>query len=154
VILRLAAGVLLLFVMACSNDSSPKGDQVEFDVKVLKNDAAIADFVNRHPEWPVIKYARADLNNDGRQDVVIIYRIAKDTNRMRVVLDIGGKYSDTNEAPAPLYDQSIVFRDIDKKPPVEFIVQGRKGAKIGYAIFRIENEQLIDIFGEGMEDCC
>ena len=102
----------------------------------------------------MIKYARADLNNDGRQDVVVIYRIAKDANRMRVILDLGDKYSDTNEVPAPLYDQSIVFRDIDKKPPLEFIVQGRKGAKIGYAIFRIENNQLIDIFGEGMEDCC
>ena len=144
----------MLFVVACSNDSSPKGDQVEFDMKVLKNDRMIADFVQHHPEWPVIKYARADLNNDGRQDVVIIYRVAKDANRMRVVLDLGEKYSDTNEVPAPIYDQSIVFRDIDKKPPLEFIVQGRKGAKIGYAIFRIENEQLIDIFGEGMADCC
>jgi len=148
------AFVLLFFIMACSNDSPPKGDQIDFDLKVLKSDLMIADFVQRHPEWPVIKYARADLNNDGRQDVVVIYRIAKDANRMRVILDLGDKYADTNEVPAPLYDQSIVFRDIDKKPPLEFIVQGRKGAKIGYAIFRIENNQLIDVFGEGMEDCC
>jgi len=113
VILRLAVGVLLLFVIACSNDSPPKGDQFEFDVKVLKNDAAIADFVNRHPEWPVIKYARADLNNDGRKDVVIIYRIAKDTNRMRVVLDIGGKYSDTNDVfvVKKAFQQTPVFKN-------------------------------------------
>ena len=72
------AFVLLFFIMACSNDSPPKGDQIDFDLKVLKSDLMIADFVQRHPEWPVIKYARADLNNDGRQDVVVIYRIARD----------------------------------------------------------------------------
>lgn len=152
-ILRVAI-VLLVFVMACSTDSSPRGDQVDFDLKVLESDPMIADFVRRHPEWPVIKYARADLNNDGRKDVILIYRIARDANRMRAVLDVGEKYADTNEVPAPIHDQSIVLRDIDKKPPLEFIVQGRKGARIGYAIFRVEADQLIDVFGEGMEDCC
>jgi len=37
---------------------------------------------------------------------------------------------------------------------MEFIVQGSKGNKTGFAVFRIENNQLVDLFGEGMEDCC
>ena len=48
----------------------------------------------------------------------------------------------------------IQLRDIDKKPPMEFIVQGAKGSKMGFAVFRIEENRLVDLFGEGMEDCC
>jgi hypothetical protein len=37
---------------------------------------------------------------------------------------------------------------------MEFIVQGMKGANVGYAIYRLEGTKLEDLFGEGMKDCC
>jgi hypothetical protein len=73
---------------------------------------------------------------------------------MLVVLDIKGGYQCTNEVPAPVSNQVITFKDIDDKPPLEFIVQGMKGANIGYAIYRVDGTKLEDLFGEGMKDCC
>jgi len=83
-----------------------------------------------------------------------MYRVDPDHNGMRVILDFGGFYLETNEVPAPYSDQVIQFRDIDRKPPMEFIVQGARGVKMGFAVFRIEENRLVDLFGEGMRDCC
>lgn len=116
--------------------------------------AALTHFKLQNPELEVIKWAEADLNNDGRKDCVIMYRVGSEKNMMRVVLDLVSGQFDTNEVPAPISDQVIQFRDIDRKPPLEFIVQGAKGAKVGFAVFRIKDNRLVDLFGEGMEDCC
>ncbi|NSW87456.1 MAG: hypothetical protein HPY84_14160 [Syntrophobacteraceae bacterium] len=111
-------------------------------------------FVQTHPNTTIVKFDQEDLNHDGRVDLVVMYRMSEEKNMMRVVLDLGGSYFETNEVPAPHSNQVIQFRDIDGKPPMEFIVQGMKGAKVGFAVFRIEENQLVDLFGEGMEDCC
>lgn len=111
-------------------------------------------FESGNPGRTVIKCLPADLNGDGREDLIVIYRASKDKNMMRVVLDAGEDCVFTNEVPAPYSNQAIQLRDFDNKPPMEFIVQGTKGAKIGYAIFRVEGDRLIDLFGEGMDDCC
>jgi len=86
--------------------------------------------------------------------LLVMYRVSEQKNMMRVILDLDEGFLATNEVPAPIEDQIIQFKDIDKKPPMEFIVQGSKGNKTGFAVFRIENNQLVDLFGEGMEDCC
>ncbi|MCE5336149.1 MAG: hypothetical protein LLG06_16320 [Desulfobacteraceae bacterium] len=102
----------------------------------------------------IIKWAVQDLNNDGREDLIMIYRISPEKNMMRVILDLEGGFSETNEVPAPHSNQVISFRDIDRKPPMEIVVQGTRGTKFGYAIFRVEGTELTDLFGEGMEGCC
>lgn len=139
---------------ACSSGEPQEGDQKEFGQTVLQSNPALQYFVNNHPDFSVIKYATADLNNDGRNEVVVIYRLNKNKNMMSIIQDFETGYTETNAVPAPVSDQMIQFRNIDDKPPLEFILQGRKGAKIGYAIFRIENGRLVDLFGEGMQDCC
>ena len=106
------------------------------------------------PGFELIKIARGDVNGDGREDLLVMYRVSEQKNMMRVILDLDEGFLATNEVPAPIEDQIIQFKDIDKKPPMEFIVQGSKGNKTGFAVFRIENNQLVDLFGEGMEDCC
>jgi hypothetical protein len=111
-------------------------------------------FRTQHPTLEIIKWAEEDLNADGRKDLVVMYRVDPDQNRMRVILDLGGEYLETNEVPAPYSDQVVQFRDIDRKPPMEFIVQGVRGVKMGFAVFRIEENRLVDLFGEGMRDCC
>lgn len=111
-------------------------------------------FVENHPGLAILKYAQADLDNDGLEDLIIIYQVTKGKNEMCVLLHHGPDFVESNSVPAPVSDQLIQFRNIDDKPPLEFILQGRKGTKVGYAIFRLQDGKLADLFGEGMEDCC
>lgn len=114
----------------------------------------LRSFVEIHPCFEILKYAQADLNNDGQEDLIVIYQVTKGQNKMCVLLHHGTDLVESNSVPAPVSDQLIQFKNIDNKPPLEFILQGRKGSKVGYAIFRIEDGTLMDLFGEGMEDCC
>jgi len=149
--------ILLCFLMlfmtyGCNgsgNEDPPKPDQ-----EVHNTNRLLQYFITENPGKEVIKYALKDLNNDGREDLLIIYKVGKEKNMMCVILDLGEKYVATNELPAPVSNQVIQFKDIDDKPPMEFIVHGSKGAKVGYAIFRVEKGQIVDLFGEGMADCC
>jgi hypothetical protein len=111
-------------------------------------------FISTHPDNEVIKSAGADLDGDNVEDLVVIYRKSEEKNGMLVVLGRPGEYRFTNEVPAPVSNQAVTFKDIDDKPPLEFIVQGMKGANIGYAVYRVEGNRLEDLFGEGMKDCC
>jgi hypothetical protein len=106
------------------------------------------------PVVEVICTAYADLDDDGRQDLIVIYSIAPEINRMCVVLNLAGGPQLTNEHPAPVSNQVIQLRDIDEKPPMEFIVFGSKGLNTGFAIYRYEQGNLDDLFGEGMRGCC
>lgn len=138
-------------IFGCSGENS---EQSKINREDLKTNEALQFFIRENPGKEVIKYEVKDLNNDGQEDLLILYKISKEKNMMCVLLNLGKSYVATNEVPAPVSNQVIHFKDIDDKPPMEFIVQGMKGAKIGYAIFRIEKGQIVDLFGEGMEDCC
>jgi hypothetical protein len=144
--------VLCLGAGGCGEKNEEKQPAVE--PVVCRQSPLLRCFESENPGREVIRCAMADLNNDGREDLIVMYRAGKDKNMMRVVLDMSGVCLSTNEVPAPYSNQTIRFRNIDNKPPMEFIVQGARGAKLGYAIFRVEGDRLIDLFGEGMEDCC
>lgn len=121
--------------------------------------AACADihaaFFQDNTSFTPILAVEGDVNADGRADLVVLYHAPGIGNRMRVLLREGESgYVATSDHKAPVSNQSVRFRDIDDKPPLEFIVQGMKGAKSGFAIYRIENGDLVDIFGEGMDSCC
>jgi len=143
---------LAFLIVSCSDQRGRNVSEQAVDHKV--GGALLQHFEQMHPGLKVIKIARGDLNDDGHEDLLVMYRVSSDKNMMRVILDLGEGFLATNEVPAPHADQLIQFRDIDKKPPMEFIVQGSKGNKTGFAVFRIENNQLVDLFGEGMADCC
>jgi hypothetical protein len=114
-------------------------------------------FESRMPGQEVIHTAAYDLNGDGYEDLIVIYRIAADVNRMLVVL---AKTEDsdepvlTNELPAPVSNQVVQFRDIDETPPMEFIVYGSRGISTGFAVYRCHGGLLEDLFGENMHECC
>ncbi|MHC1727047.1 MAG: Cys-Cys-COOH (seleno)protein SaoC [Syntrophobacteraceae bacterium] len=141
-----------LVAWGCGENASEKKGSTKADSSV--HSEALICFKRQNPDKEIIEWAEADLNNDGRLDSIVIYRISKEKNMMRVILNLEWGYFDTNEVPAPHSEQVIQLRDIDRKPPMEFIVQGVKGIKMGYAIFRIEENRLVDLFGEGMDDCC
>lgn len=141
-----------LMLASCSDRRESESSERAIDRAV--GGTLLQYFEQTYPGLELIKIARKDLNGDGRDDLIVMYRLSGDKNMMRVILDLGDGFLATNEVPAPIEDQIIQFRDIDKKPPMEFIVQGSKGSKSGFAVFRIENHRLVDLFGEGMEDCC
>ncbi len=141
-----------LMIVSCSDRRENKASNQAIDRSL--GGTLLQHFEQTYPGLELIKIARNDLNGDGRGDLIVMYRVSGEKNMMRVILDLGDGFLATNEVPAPMEDQIIQFRDIDKKPPLEFIVQGSKGNKTGFAVFRIEDNQLVDLFGEGMEDCC
>jgi len=143
--------MLILVCSGCGNLPEEKSAAVD---QIMQSDSLLQYFISTHPGKEVIKFARSDVNDSGTEDMVVIYRETKDKNMMEVVFDAAGKLHCSNEVPAPATNQQIQFRDIDKKPPLEFIVQGMKGANVGYAIYRLEEDRLVDLFGEGMEECC
>lgn len=144
---------ILLVCGGCINQPV-ENDAVRATEKLVQSDAPLQYFKTTHPNKEVIVFAQADVNNTGTEDRVVIYQDTKEQNMMVVVFDDEGKLKCSNEVPAPATNQLIQFKDIDEKPPLEFIVSGAKGAKVGYAIFRLEAGKLEDLFGEGMEDCC
>ena len=111
-------------------------------------------FAAQNPQWPVIKCVAGDVNHDGREDLIVFFQIAPEINRMAVVLSDAEGAVITNMVPAPVSRQQVQFRDIDNKPPLEFIVRGSKGNQAGLAIFRVTGTQLENLFGDGMNDCC
>ncbi|MFV0438884.1 MAG: Cys-Cys-COOH (seleno)protein SaoC [Desulfopila sp.] len=146
--------VVLLIRRGSGSGLQETGDQKDFTAAALSENEMLQFFSRRHPGQTILKYAQADLDNDNRDDLIVIYRLSPQRNEMSIIHFPQDRPTETNAVPAPVTDQIIQFRDIDDKPPLEFILQGRKGAKVGYAIFRIEEGQLVDLFGEGMEDCC
>lgn len=146
----------LVAVLAASAALWPGGERTGRNTAVQcdRDNAPLHHFAARNPGRAIIKWAMRDLNDDGREDLLVIYRVDAEKNMMRVVLDLGGGFGETNEVPAPHSNQVISFRDIDGKPPVEIVVQGTKGVKFGYAVFRVEGTELTDLFGDGMDGCC
>jgi len=145
--------MVLLACVGCANRPTAN-NAVQAAGEQLQSDALLQHFLAVHTDKEVIKIARADVNNTGTEDMVVIYQDIKDKKMMEVVFDAAGKLKCSNQVPAPASNQLIQFKDIDKQPPLEFIVQGTKGAKVGYAIYRLQDGRLADLFGEGMEDCC
>ena len=91
--------------------------------------------------------------NDGRKDLVVVYH-TEDLTRMVVCQNNEGGLVYSEPIPGPIENQQIQFKDIDKEGPIEFIVSGEKNGAVGYAIYRMIDGQPIDLFGEGMADCC
>ncbi|OPX85855.1 MAG: hypothetical protein A4E53_03334 [Pelotomaculum sp. PtaB.Bin104] len=151
-LISFAGFLVVLAAGGCSpgdnKTAPPAGDDLSSGGMLLEY------FKSTHPDREVLIIKRADLNNDHTDDLVVIFRGSQEKNSMLVVLDVSGSYQCTNETPAPVSDQVIRLKDIDDKPPLEFIVQGRKDANFGFAIYRVEGTKLEDLFGEGMKDCC
>ena len=141
--------IFTIFLLGCER-------QVEKENEVLSKyneNKLLKVFKNEFPKRKVILCEAADLTNDNIEDLIVIFKEEKET-RMVVLVDSGDDVKYTNIVPAPIEDQSIKLKNIDNKDEMEFIVSGSKRGNIGYAIFRIENMKIVDLFGEGMDSCC
>ena len=116
------------------------------------NDELYLKFITDFPSVKPIVCEKADVTNDSVEDLIIIYKDAEKIF-MRVLIN-GESIVYTDEVPAPAENQSIELRNIDDKDELEFIIRGSKRGNVGYAIYRIIDNQDIDLLGDGMDECC
>lgn len=156
--------VLAFFVRSGLEQKQEKSEQGQ--EKTATRDIVYADpveeahpllqvFFREFPDTEVILACEEDVTDDGLKDLVVIYR-QEDMTRMVVAVDGGdGKnYHFSDPIKAPVENQKIQFKNIDKEGEIEFIITGEKKGAVGYAIYRMMDGQPVDLFGEGMEDCC
>ena len=145
---------LLLFVLGFYAYYLDNGNTLQA-LGVEPDNELLLYFRETHPDNKVILCGYEDLNDDGRKDLLVIYNEAHKKNAMVVVIDTGNGFKLSDHVRAPIDNQTIEFKDIDKTGPIEFIVSGSKDGNFGYSIFRlIDDIEIRDLFGEGMEDCC
>lgn len=147
---RFVLGVLIasLSVLTACQEQAVKTDEAA--LSQLRDDELFKIFTDSFADAVPVTCKKGDVTDDGIDDLIMIYREG-DNTRMRVLIN-GETFTD--EVPAPIENQTIEFKDIDHKDEVEFIISGSKRGNYGYAIYRIIDNQAVDLFGDGMESCC
>lgn len=113
----------------------------------------LKEFKNRFNDRKVILACEEDINGDDKKDLVVISKLNDDIQTI-AMLDRGEFFEITEPIPAPKENQYIKFFNMDNDEFVKILITGEKKGQVGYAIYKYEDGRLIDIFGEGMEDCC
>jgi hypothetical protein len=159
-LLRLTATLLFLWIIGfagCSphiaapeeNSKSPLSQGY-----IEANSPTFAYWQHQFPgsQWAAL--AQGDLNNDKRDDLLIVYGTDKDKFSLVAVLDLIDGYEITEPIAAPVEDQVLSIFNMDDTPPNEFSVSGRKGAEVGSAIFHLENGTIRLLLTAGYGNCC
>ena len=135
---------------------------------VPEDNAILMKFKEAFPNVKVVLACEEDLTNDSKKDLIVIFNTPEEDEhiaystmvdggyiRLTVAIDSGDgiSYQFTDPIPAPVENQRIQFQNIDKVDEIEFILQGQKGAKVGYGIYRVMDGAPINLFGEGLEEC-
>lgn len=113
------------------------------------------DYLKKNAKYEkIITYTEEDINNDNEKDLLVVYKKNNRYNEMVGIISDGDKVYITKPILAPQEDVVIEFKNIDNKGQMELILSGSKNGNVGYAIYRLEKDKLIDLFGEGMNSCC
>ena len=118
-----------------------------------ENNELYKRFLEENPDKTVLKWEYEDISDDGVKDLIVIYKF-EELVRMSGYVSLDEKFVLVKEVAAPVENQVIKLKNIDEKGVVEFIVSGSKNGIFGYSIFRFENNQFVNLFAEGMDDCC
>ena len=124
---------------------------------VAEDHPGLAYYESQIPGREILMAFADDLTEDGLDELVILYHNPEEgrKNWMVALIDRGdGTYGITEPTPAPIENQALRFFEMDREPPLEFVLTGEKDGEVGYAIYRIIDGELINLFGENMEDCC
>ena len=140
----------LLCIAGCGGESREEETIISIDTQHVLYEHFLAAYGDRKPLLAEVN----DINNDGLEDLIVIYQDTATTNKMIALWEEGGEVIISEPTPAPVENYRIEWRDIDDKEPIELIVSGSKGVNVGYAIYRWENGKFVNLFGDGMEDCC
>lgn len=140
----------LIYIAGCGGEGQEEKNAGSVDIEHVLYQHFLASYGDKKPLLTGVN----DINNDGLEDLIVIYQDTPTTNKMIAICQEDGKVVISEPTPAPVENYRIEWRDIDDKDPIELIVSGSKGVNVGYAIYRWENYEFINLFGEGMEDCC
>ena len=149
-------------------DGSRVGRNLSYAETGPEDNKILEAFYEQFPTATMLVACEEDLTNDGKKDLVVIYNTPEADEasnntalvngghiRLTVMIDLGNgeEYKHTEPIPAPIENQKIQFQNIDKADEMEFVLQGQKGTKVGYGIFRVIDGKTMNLFGEGMEEC-
>lgn len=127
----------------------------DYASNVPSTNKILQSFQGKFTKADVIIACEEDITGDGEKDLVIIYQEKKQVKMVTAIsLGVENSYRYSKPVPGPKENQNIQFRNIDKEGVMEFIVSGEKKGAAGYAIYRMIEGEPVDLFGEGMEDCC
>lgn len=153
--------ILAVFLLAGLREFLQKEDEkaeassgVEYAKMVAENHPLLVEFRSRYPERTVLLACAEDITNDGIVDIVVISQLGKAIETIALYTDENGDLQETPPIPAPRENQHIRFFNMDKLSEIETLITGEKNGQVGYAIYRIMHGEMINLFGEGMEDCC
>ena len=156
----LLAIVLIVALAGVRQYLQVKDQEIEAEGKmsyaemVRDNHPLLKEFRSRYPERTVLLACAEDITNDGVEDLVVISQLKDDIATIVLYSDGSDEMAETPPIPAPRENQHIRFFNMDKIGEIETLITGEKNGQVGYAIFRIMDGELINLFGEGMEDCC
>lgn len=95
-----------------------------------------------------------DITNDGVDDLLVIWRDSEDDlNYMAAITEAAGEFGLSGKEKAPYENLTVEFIDIDEDGLLEFIVSGSRLGNYGYGIYRVEEGAVVNIFGEGLDEC-
>lgn len=156
IVLVLAALVFVQDFLAKKDAEAEAASGRKYAPMAEKDDPLYQKYLELHPEKEILLVCTGDLNEDGENELVVIYRADKSGACESVVLvrSEDGAWYETPPTPAPREHQKMRFFNMDKKDEQELLITGDKDGEVGYAIYRLIDGELINLFGEGMEDCC
>ena len=144
------------------------GRELDYAEQVPEDNKILMEFKELYPDAKILVACEEDLTDDGCKDLVLVVNNPhKDEHssttqltdggyiRLCVMVDSGDgeNYVCSELIPAPVENQRIKFQNIDEQEEIEFILQGQKGAKVGYGIFRVMEGEPVSLFDQGMEEC-
>lgn len=150
------------------DDGTRVGRELDYAPKVEDDNKILQAFKAIYPDATVLVACEEDLTDDGLDDLVVIYNTQEADEysetttlinggyvRMVVGIDSGDSenYTFSDPVPAPVENQKIKFQNVDKEAEMEFILQGQKGSKVGYGIYRVIDGALVNLFAEGLQEC-
>lgn len=159
--LLIAAAVVALFFVRqriyAMEAEQQESDRKNYAESVAEDHEALLYFHQEMPGREIFLACEEDLTDDGLKDLVVVYHNPEEgvINWMVALINRGdGTYDITPPTRAPIENQAIRFFNMDKAGEMEFVLTGEKEGEVGYAIYRIIDGELINLFGEDMEDCC
>ena len=151
--LLVAFGLNRLLVKWDKAEEAKAADEARYAKMVAEDDPLLAFFKEERPDHEVLLACSEDVTDDGHDDLVVICRHDGLTRSCAVLWGEGGCVI-TEEIPAPIENQRIRFFNMDHEGEMEFLITGEKRGEVGYAIYRIIDGEMVDLFGDGMEACC
>lgn len=140
------------FFLTRENNLSILSPNSDSRIEIIENRNPLESF-NREFGKKILLARESDLDNSGIKENVIMY---EEKNKVWFVIGYqnGEEIGFTDPLPAPLEGQELSFNDFDGDDNIEIILSGYKNDKIGYGVYKFKNKKIIDVFSEGMNECC